>query len=217
MLPRGLAALILILAACGDSNVEPTATTPTEVPATTAPTATTSIATSTSLTVAGAGEFTVTSPAVADARLSPEFMCEQKVDGIESSIPIAWSNVPTGTESLAASMIHYPNPDDTAHPNSYLLVWGIPAITTAIAHGAADDGPWFLGANKDGNIVSYTSPCSPSAGSHEYTLTLYALADSTIGLPSESSVAVTWDEFSSALDAAAVIDTASITFDAVTP
>lgn len=216
MLFRGLAALILILAACGDSNVEPSTATTTAVPATAAPTTTTSIVSSTSSTVVMTGEFTLSSPAVVDAELAAEFMCEQKVDGIESSIPLAWSNAPTATESLAASMIHYPNPDDTARPNSYLLLWGIPATETAIPHGAADDGPWFLGANKDGNTVSYTSPCSPSAGSHEYTLTLYALADS-IDLPSENSVSVTWDEFSAALDTADVIDTATISFAAVTP
>ena len=141
MLSRGLTALVLILAACSGSNAEPSPTTATEVPATAAPTTTTSIATSTSSTVVTAGEFTLSSPAVVDAELAAEFMCEQKVDGIESSIPLAWSNAPTGTESLAASMIHDPNPDDTARPNSYLLLWGIPATATAIPHGAADDGP----------------------------------------------------------------------------
>lgn len=47
----------------------------------------------------------------------------------------------------------------------------------AIEHVTADDGPWFLGANKDNVGISYTFPCSQDgAGGKEYTITVYALA-----------------------------------------
>lgn len=60
--------------------------------------------------------------------------------------------------------------------NSYLLLWDIDSSLSAINHGEANNGPWFIGPNKDGTTIGYTSSCSPSTGSHEYVLNLYALS-----------------------------------------
>jgi len=114
-------------------------------------------------------------------------------------------------------MHHYPDPKDKTKVSSYLLRWGIDPGVTEIPHGAADDGPWFMGANKDGAAVSYTSPCSKGAGTHEHTITLYALSETPPSLPRQSSVDVTYEVLKQALDTVITIDTASLTFTNTTP
>ena len=145
-----------------------------------------------------------------------EVVSLQPLSDIESSIPLAWSNVPESAGSLAVIMHHYPNPDDTSSANSYLLLWDIDPSVTSIAYGAADDGPWYIGSNKDGTAISYTSPCSPSAGTHEYTITLYALSETPATLPTSSTIDVTYSVLIAAIETVTVIDTATLTFNDVT-
>jgi len=110
-------------------------------------------------------DFVLASSAIENGELLDAYKCETKENDIEKSIPLSWSNIPTGTGALAVIMHHFPNPDDTSQANSYLLLWDIAPSVTAIPYGEADDGPWYMGANKDGTAISYTSPCSPSSGS----------------------------------------------------
>lgn len=164
--------------------------------------------------------FTLTSPAVENGAILDAFKCERKAqDGTESSIPLAWTNVPANTGALAITMHHFPNPNDTdpARANSYLVLWDIDPSVTEIAHGAADDGSWFMGSNKDGNAISYTSPCSPNSGNgevHEYTITIYALSETPVSLPKQSSLDVTLTTLLSAIETVTVIDKATLTFTA---
>lgn len=160
-------------------------------------------------------DFTLTSSAVVNGELLAEYKCEEKVDGKEASIPLAWSGVPESAGSLAVIMHHYPTPDDISQVNSYLLLWGIDPSVTEIPYGEADDGSWYMGVNKDGVTVSYTSPCSPSPGSHEYTITLYALSATPPSLPAESSPEVNYDVLKSAIETVTVIATATLTFNDV--
>jgi phosphatidylethanolamine-binding protein (PEBP) family uncharacterized protein len=171
----------------------------------------------TAATTATSLPFTLSSPAVADGRLLPEYKCERKVDGVEESIPLTWANVPASARSLAVVMYHYPDPDDHTKVSSYLLLWGVDPTVTLIPHGGADDGAWYVGANKDGTAISYTSPCSKGPGTHEYTITVYALSEMPPSLPRESSLAVTYDVLMEAIDTVAVIGTASLTFLRSTP
>ncbi len=159
--------------------------------------------------------FSITSSAIINGELLDDYKCEEKIDGIEKSIPLSWGNVPEGTVSLAIMMYHYPNTNDTENPNSYLLLWDIDPSVTEIAYGAADDGSWYMGANKDGNAISYTSPCSPSAGTHEYTITIYALSETPASLPTESSLDVDYHVLMDAINTVETIGTASITFNDV--
>jgi phosphatidylethanolamine-binding protein (PEBP) family uncharacterized protein len=161
-------------------------------------------------------EFTLTSIAVSNEELLDKYKCEQKVNNKENSIPLAWSNVPEGTKSLAVIMHHYPNPLDQTKVNSYLLLWGIDPSITEIPYGMADDGSWYMGSNKDGNAISYTSPCSPSTGTHEYTITIYALSETPAGLPKYSTLDVTYSALKSALGTVSIIDQATLTFNNVT-
>ncbi len=161
-------------------------------------------------------DFALTSIAVSNAELLEEYKCEDKSDGVENSIPLSWSNVPSAAQSLAIIMHHYPNADNTSQVNSYLLLWAIEPSVTEIGYGEADDGPWYMGANKDEAVVSYSSPCSPSTGTHEYTITLYALSETPSSLPEESTKNVTYSVLTEAIGTVTIIDSASLTFNDVT-
>ncbi len=107
-------------------------------------------------------------------------------------------------------MHHYPKTDDTTEDNSYLFLWDIDPSVTEIPHGTASDWSWYIGANKDGNATSYTSPCSPSAKEHEYTITLYALSETPSSLL--SSVDVDYDTIMEAIDTVTIIDKTELSF-----
>jgi phosphatidylethanolamine-binding protein (PEBP) family uncharacterized protein len=162
--------------------------------------------------------FALSSPAIENGVLLDEFKCEKKSsEDIEDSIPLSWSNVPSATKSLAIIMHHFPNPNDTdpSKANYYLLLWGIDTSVTEIAHGAADDGDWYMGSDKDGKAISYTSPCSQSAGTHEYTITIYALSETPATLPRASSLDVTYSVLLSALETVTVLGQTTLTFNDV--
>ncbi|MCP4552665.1 MAG: hypothetical protein GY834_11620 [Bacteroidetes bacterium] len=160
-------------------------------------------------------ELTLTSIAIENGELLDAYKCEEKVDGIENSIPLSWSNVPADANSLAIIMKHYPNSSDLTNVNSYLLLWDIDPSVTEIPYGTAGDGPWYMGSDKDGTAISYTSPCSPSVGSHEYVITLYALSDTPSDLPSSSSIDVDYDVLIDAISTVSTIGEVSLTFNDV--
>jgi phosphatidylethanolamine-binding protein (PEBP) family uncharacterized protein len=160
-------------------------------------------------------EFTLTSVAIKNGELQDAYKCEEKVNGTEKSIPLSWSNPPADTKSFAIIMKHYPHPDNLSEINSYLLLWNIDPSVTEIPYGMADKGPWFMGCNKDGNTISYTSPCSPSVGIHEYTITIYALSATPSSLPTESSIDVDYDVLTNAIATVTIIDEATLTFNDV--
>ena len=161
--------------------------------------------------------FTLTSSAVENGFLLDAYKCEPKVNGVENSIPLAWSNAPASSNSFAITMVHYPNPNDSIHLNSYLILWGIDKSVNSIPYGQADKGSWFMGPNKDTIAISYTSPCSPSSGAHKYTITIYALSAPPPGLPAKSSLSVTYGVLMNALSTVTVIDKATLVFNNVTP
>lgn len=156
--------------------------------------------------------FSINSIAIKNGELLDEYKCEKKVDGVENSIPLSWSNVPAEAKSLAITMHHYPNPEDTTHVNCYLLLWAIDPGVSSIAYAQAGKGSWYMGSNKDGNAISYTSPCSAGGGTHEYIITIYALSETPPGLPKESSLDVTYDVMMQALKTVTIIDKAELKF-----
>jgi phosphatidylethanolamine-binding protein (PEBP) family uncharacterized protein len=161
--------------------------------------------------------FTLTSTAVVNNLLLDAFKCEAKVNGVENSIPLVWTNAPATANAFAITMIHYPNPNDLTVFNSYLELWGIDKSVTSIAYGKADDGPWFMGPNKDLKDISYSSPCSAGSGTHKYTITIYALSATPSSLPTKSSLSVTNQVLMAALSTVTIIDKATLVFDSITP
>lgn len=161
----------------------------------------------------GPEDFRIFSDAVNERNeLLPQYRCEFKEDGIEKSIPVRWENVPENTQSLAVVMYHFPNAEDHAHANSYLLLWHINPEVTDIPYGMAETGDWFMGSNKDGDAVSYTSPCSHSPGAHSYTMAIFALAETPAALPKESSVAVDFETFMTAIESTPIVGKAELSF-----
>lgn len=166
---------------------------------------------------ASANGMSIWSPAVVDGRLLPAFRCEPKADGIEASIPLAWSGTPAGTASLAIGMSHHPDPSDPSAVNGYLELWAIPPAVTAIPAGGADDGVWFMGPNKDGVAISYTSPCSKGSGTHAYLIELFALGETPPSLPARDSLAVTYPVLTAAVATVPVLGRATLAFTDTTP
>ena len=157
-------------------------------------------------------DFKLTSIAIEDGVLLDAYKCEEKVNDVENSIPLSWENVPEGTKSLAVVMYHYPKKDNKTEINSYLLLWDIDPKTTEIPYKMASKGNWFMGANKDGTAVSYTSPCSRGKGKHEYTIALYALSETPATLPKKHSLNVDYNVFMNALATVKIIDRTTLTF-----
>ena len=159
-------------------------------------------------------DFKLYSEAVVHGELLDEYKCEKKVNGVENSIPLSWSNVPEGTKSLAIVMYHYPKKDDKTEVNSYLLLWGIDPSVTGIPYKMANNPQWAMGANKDGTAISYTSPCSKGPGKHQYTIALFALKETPKSLPKKSSIEVDYTRFMKAISEVEVIDRTTLTFTA---
>ena len=196
---------IFILACSKETVVTPAATTNT---------GTTTTPTTPAVSPTG---FKLTSTAIANGVLLDTYKCEKKVNGIENSIPLAWENAPAKATSFAITMIHYPNSSDSTKYSSYLLLWGIDKTVNKILYAEANKGPWLMGVNKDGNNISYTSPCSAGAGTHQYILTIYALSETPASLPTKSSTAVTYDVLTKAISTVTVLDKAKLIFNSVSP
>lgn len=156
--------------------------------------------------------FKLSSIAIEHGILLDAYKCEKKINGVENSIPLSWENVPEGTKSLALVMYHYPKKEDKTEVNSYLLLWDIDPKITEIPYKMAKNGTWYMGANKDGNVISYTSPCSRGKGKHEYTIALYALSKTPAALPKSNSLEVDYNVFMNAIATVKIIDRTTLKF-----
>lgn len=147
--------------------------------------------------------FTLSSVAIdSNGSLLEAYKCEEKVEGIEKSIPIHWSNVPEGTNSLAISIHGFPKGTET----SYLTLWNIDPSVSEIPYGGANDGDWYIGPNKDGTKLSYSSPCSPSGATATYYMTIYALSSLPPSLPSDDSLTVDYSTLIQSFSEVTIID-----------
>jgi Raf kinase inhibitor-like YbhB/YbcL family protein len=105
-----------------------------------------------------------------------QFTC----DGQNTNPPLAWSDLPANTKSLALIM------DDPDAPVGLWVHWLVWNITPASNEITADSVP--TGATEgttSSKTASYGGPCPPS-GIHHYHFKLYAL-DTTLDLPSSAT------------------------------
>ncbi len=163
-------------------------------------------------------DMTISSVAVADGELLEDYQCdftEIENGKIEHSIPLTWENVPDSAGSLSIVMYHRSITADEDVTNAYLILWGIDPSTTEIPYKGAGDGSWYMGANKDG-MISYISPCSPSQGSHDYHIELYALSETPSSLPTEDSASIGYDEIVDAIQTVTVISSTTLDFVSIT-
>lgn len=112
--------------------------------------------------------FALTSPVVKEGAALP---VEFTGDGPGASLPLAWSNVPRGTVSLALVMHHL---DPEGKTKVYWLMVDIDPKTTAVAKNATDFGRMGLSTVHD--RVEYAPPHSKGPGLKKYVITLFALS-----------------------------------------
>jgi Raf kinase inhibitor-like YbhB/YbcL family protein len=112
-------------------------------------------------------ELHVESPAfVANGAIPIEFTA----DGADTSPPLAWSQPPLDTESVA---ILVEDPDAPAGPFTHWIVTGIPPEVTSIAPGGRLPHGAMIGANDFGEH-RWRGP-KPPRGRHHYHFKVYAL------------------------------------------
>lgn len=112
--------------------------------------------------------FTLTSTDVVEGgRLPIEFTC----DGDGSTLPLAWSGAPDGTQSYAVIMHHVAAPEEI---HWYWVLYNLPADVTSLPKNVTGIGT--LGNNINNGLVEYSPPCSQGPGDKEYIYTVYALS-----------------------------------------
>lgn len=124
---------------------------------------------------------TITSPVFEmNGAIPAVFTC----DGKNISPKLTFSNIPTGTQSLALTMEDPDVPKNVRADGmwNHWVVWNIPPETTQLEEGKIPPGVLGVGTNKK---ASYLGPCPPDR-EHRYFFTLYAL-DSQLSLPQGST------------------------------
>jgi len=124
--------------------------------------------------------FKLISPAFANGSIPSQYTC----DGDDTSPPLAWSDTPYGTKSLALIMDDPDSPDPAKPERVYThwIVYNISSITRKLAlNGSTVLPPPALHGTNDWGKQSYGGPC-PRIGKHRYFFKLYALDTELRGL-----------------------------------
>jgi Raf kinase inhibitor-like YbhB/YbcL family protein len=102
-------------------------------------------------------------------------------DGRNTSPPLAWSGVPSGTKSFALIM---DDPDAPMGTYVHWVIYNIPSAATGLPEATAKDAKLpdgsVQGPNSSGR-TGYAGPCPPG-GTHRYFFKLFAL-DVTLDIP----------------------------------
>lgn len=99
-------------------------------------------------------------------------------DGVNTSPPLQWIGMPSGTKSMAL-IVDDPDAPDPAAPQTTWVHWvlyNIPAGTSSLADGGTENHipAGALQGINDWHMQSYGGPCPP-IGKHRYFFKLYAL------------------------------------------
>lgn len=100
-------------------------------------------------------------------RMPVKYTC----DGENISPPLAFSDVPAETKSLALIVV---DPDAPAGEFTHWTVWNIDPGTAGIPEAVIPENA-ETGKNSTGNS-GYTGPCPPRGSVHRYYFTVYALS-----------------------------------------
>ncbi|MCB9706898.1 MAG: YbhB/YbcL family Raf kinase inhibitor-like protein [Myxococcales bacterium] len=107
------------------------------------------------------------------ASIPAKYTCE----GDDTSPPLAWSELPPGTRTLAL-IVDDPDAPDPAAPKRIWVHWvlyDIPPALTGLAEGTSAALPAGIREGKnDWKRTGYGGPCPP-IGRHRYFFRLYAL------------------------------------------
>lgn len=126
---------------------------------------------------AQSGVFTIQSPAFADngvmdRKYAGKHAANPNCTGDNVSPPLAWSDVPAGTNSLAL-IVSDPQGGSGLGVNHW-MAYGIPATQTGLHEGAGTGDALRMGQNALGK-PAYLGPCPPKgSGMHHYVFLLIA-------------------------------------------
>jgi Raf kinase inhibitor-like YbhB/YbcL family protein len=120
-----------------------------------------------------AGPLTLTSPAFASNGSIPR---KSTCDGADASPPLAWSNVPAETVSLALLVS-----DPDAHGFVHWVAFAIHPAAGSLPEGASGAASGFREGRNSFGKIGWNGPCPPS-GTHRYVFELLALdSEVTVG------------------------------------
>lgn len=123
----------------------------------------------------------ITSPVFKEGKpIPPKYTC----DGADISPPLAWSEIPAGTQSLA---LISDDPDAPRGTWVHWVLYNLPAHLFGLPENIPNDKTLALAnggaqGKNDFQKIGYGGPCPPK-GTHRYYFKLYAL-DSSLALPS---------------------------------
>jgi Raf kinase inhibitor-like YbhB/YbcL family protein len=161
-------ALAILAVSCGDDD-DSSGTAPTDAWLTATP--------------AAGVTFELRSPAFDDGDLIPaKYSCDED----EAPIPLSWSGVPEGIQSLALIFDDPDAPRD--EPFVHWLMYNIPANTSGFdsVSRARELSNGALQGMNSRDRIGYAGPCPPEDQTHTYVMTLYAL-DTVLDLESGAS------------------------------
>jgi len=119
----------------------------------------------------GAAAFTLTSPAFTEGTgIPPAYTCE----GQDVSLPLAWTDPPSGTNSFA---LISDDPDAPAGTWVHWVAYNLPPALRQLPEAFPTDAQLPDGTRQgrtDFGRTGYGGPCPPS-GTHRYFFKLYAL------------------------------------------
>ncbi|HET8760766.1 MAG TPA: YbhB/YbcL family Raf kinase inhibitor-like protein [Nitrospiria bacterium] len=122
--------------------------------------------------------FTLTSPVIGPGQVIPKkYTC----DGPDVSLPLAWSDPPAGTRSLA---LIADDPDAPVGDWVHWVLYDLPAHVRELPEGVPRDNTLPDGSKQGKNDfgrLGYGGPCPPPGRPHRYVFTLYAV-DRQLGL-----------------------------------
>lgn len=118
---------------------------------------------------------TISSPAFKEGdRIPTKYTCE----GQDVSPPLAWSEPPAGTRSLALIV---DDPDAPGGVFTHWVLFNIPAESRELPPAVPTQAELATGARQGTNDfgkIGYGGPCPPPGRPHRYQFTLYALDQS---------------------------------------
>jgi hypothetical protein len=121
------------------------------------------------------GPFELTIPAFGMEEPIPvQYTCH----GVDISPPLAWSDPPTGTQSLALIMDDPDAVQVVGFVWDHWLLFNIPADIRSLPEGIPADKELPNGSRHGTNTfprLGYDGPCPPSGQTHKYIFTIYAL------------------------------------------
>jgi Raf kinase inhibitor-like YbhB/YbcL family protein len=143
-----------------------------------------------------AADFTVTSPTIKDQGNLPKlhvlngFGCT----GDNKSPELNWTNVPEGTQSFAITAFDPDAPTDSGW--WHWVAINIPATSRGVKVGASTDANALpagtIQLRSDFGNAAFGGACPPeNTKPHKYVFSVYALKVKTIGIPADSSAALT--------------------------